>query len=156
MPAPSPAPVSVERHPPERGPQSVILPSACCTCCCCCSCCLTTVGAVVAGAASLAGDDARRRARKRLGIPLALAVGVTLVIDLALGGMLIGTLIALPISMMVAGIVTWLAYAVRLFPDVEHEERRAIGRYLRYTLVGTVLGLVATILAAATLGPIFR
>ena len=44
----TPAPVAVERHPPERrGPRVV---TAHCGCCCCCCCCLHSVGGLIAAA----------------------------------------------------------------------------------------------------------
>lgn len=142
----SPPPITVERHPPERGPQSVVLPSACCTCCCCCSCCcLTTVGAVIGGVIALKGsdDEARVRARKRVNLLLWLAVVPTIIADLAFSLPLVVTAVTLPLSMLGAGFLAWLLYVVGVYKDVGRTERAAVRRYLGYTMAGTALGLVA-------------
>lgn len=143
---PGPRAVSVERHPPERGPQSVVLPSVCCSCCCCCSCCLTTVGAIAGGVAALKGPgDAQRRVRHRVLGLLTLALLPTIGLDLAMGLPLIITLLLLPLTMLAAGLAVWASYGVGLFKDPDRAERAVVRRYLGYLLVGTIIGLVLTL-----------
>ncbi|MCA9560256.1 MAG: EI24 domain-containing protein [Myxococcales bacterium] len=138
--------VSIERHPPERGPQSVVMPSVCCTCCCCCSCCcLTSVGAVVGGVVALRDDGTGvgPEVRRRLWPLVVLAVLPWVAVDLALSLPLVVTLVTLPAALFGAGLVVWLLYAVRVFADPERAQRRALRRYLGYTFAGTVIGLLA-------------
>lgn len=142
--APVPS-VTIERHPPERGPQGVVLPSACCTCCCCCSCCcLTSVGAVVGGVIAVKGaGDERARVRGRIGGLLWLTVLPTVVADAVFTLPLVVTLVLLPLSMLGAGILAWFLYKVGIYKDPERLERALVRRYLGYATIGTIVGLVA-------------
>lgn len=89
--------------------------------------------------------EGREDARKRILQLMVVTVGPTVAADVVLSLPLIVTLVVLPASMIGAGVLAWLAYATGIFADPDKSQRRAVGRYLGYTLAGSVIGLLALI-----------